>query len=209
MFTLHVKLNMVELDNLDVKILTHLQENSRKSLQEIAKNCLTSVPTVKTRVDRLVELGIIRKFTIDIDNSKLGISEAILLVNAKPSAVSRIAEELLGLEEVKELYVTPDSDAAIVSRITGDMQRILAIQDKINLTDVNNIRVISVKNAFRKDSTIQLASSSITISCAYCDKKVTGDAVRKKFDDKNCFFCCNTCQGEFEKKYMKLLAGAR
>lgn len=209
MFTLHVKLNMVELDNLDVKILTHLQENSRKSLQEIAKHCLTSVPTVKTRVDRLVELGIIRKFTIDIDNSKLGISEAILLVNAKPSAVSRIAEELLGLEEVKELYVTPDSDAAIVSRIAGDMQRILAIQDKINLADVNNIRVISVKNAYRKDITIPLSSSSITISCAYCDKKVTGDAVRKKFDDKDYFFCCNTCQGEFEKKYMKLLAGAR
>ena len=50
---------MVELDNLDVKILTHLQGNSRKSFQEIAKSCLTSVPTIKSRVDRLVELGII------------------------------------------------------------------------------------------------------------------------------------------------------
>ncbi len=44
-----------------------------------------------------------------------------------------------------ELYVTPDSDTAIVARIAGDMQRILAIQEKINLTDVNNIRVISIK----------------------------------------------------------------
>jgi len=200
---------MVELDNLDVKILTHLQGNSRKSFQEIAKACLTSVPTIKSRVDRLFELGIITKFTIDIDNSKLGIAEAILLVNARPGAVSRIAKELLELEEVKELYVTSDSDAAIVSRIAGDMQHILSIQDRINLTDVNNIRVISVKNAYKKDTTIPLASSSITLTCAYCNREATGDTVRKKFDDRDYFFCCNTCQGEFEKKYTKLLAGTR
>ena len=199
---------MVELDNLDVKILTHLQGNSRKSFQEIAKSCLTSVPTIKSRVDRLVELGIIKQFTIDIDNSKLGIAEAILLINARPGAVSRITKELLELEEVKELYVTSDSDTAIVSRIAGDMRHILAIQDRINLTDVNNIRVISVKAPFRKDTTIPLASSSIILTCAYCDREVTGDTVRKKLDDKDYFFCCHTCEGEFEKKYTKLLAKA-
>ncbi len=199
---------MIELDNLDVKILAHLQGNSRESFQEIAKCCLTSVPTIKSRVDRMLELGVISKFTIDIDNSKLGITEAILLVNAKPGAVSRITEELQGLEEVKELYVTADSDAAIVSRVAGDMQRILAIQDRINLTDVNNIRVLSVKNAFRKDSSIPLASTGITLTCAYCDRKVAGEAVRKKIDERDYFFCCTTCQGEFEKKYTKILAKA-
>lgn len=105
----------------------------------------------------------IRKFTIDIDNSKLSIPEAMLLVNVKPHAVSRVAEELAGLEEVKELYVTSDSDAAIISRVSGDMQRILSIQDRINLTDVNNIRVIHVKSASR-EVTLPLASSSITIT---------------------------------------------
>lgn len=197
---------MIELDNLDVKILAHLQSNSRESFQEIAKRCLTSVPTVKSRVDRMLELGIINKFTIDIDNGKLGITEAILLVNAKPGAVRRITEELRGIEEVKELYVTSDSDTAIVSRVAGDMQRILAIQERIDLTDVNNIRILSVKNAYGKDSTIPLASSSITLTCSYCEKKVTGDAVKKKFDDKDYFFCCTTCQGEFEKKYTKMAA---
>jgi len=199
---------MIELDNLDVKILTHLKSNSRESFQEIAKCCLTSVPTVKSRVDRLLELGVISKFTIDIDNNKLGITEAILLINAKPGAVSRITEELRGLEEVKELYLTSDSDTAIVSRVAGDFRRILSIQERINLIDVNNIRILSVKNAFTKDSTLPLASSSITLTCSYCDKKVAGDAVRKKFDTKDYFFCCTTCQGEFEKKYVKLLSKA-
>ncbi len=86
------------------------------------------------------------------------------------------------------------------------MQRILAIQDRINLTDVNNLRIISVKDAFRKDSNLPLASSSITLTCSFCDKKVAGDAVKKKIDDRDYFFCCTTCQGEFEKKYAKLHA---
>jgi Lrp/AsnC family leucine-responsive transcriptional regulator len=104
--------------------------------------------------------------------------------------------------------VTSDSDTAIVSRVAGDMQRILTIQDRINLTDVNNIRVLSVKNAFRKDSTIPLASTGITLTCAYCDRKVAEEAVRKKIDERDYYFCCTTCQGEFEKKYNKLLARA-
>ncbi len=194
---------MLELDNLDIKILTHLLDDSRKSFNEIAKHCLTSVPTVKSRVDRLVELGVIRKFTIELDNSKLGIPEAILIVNAKPHAVGRISEELKGLEEVKELYVTSDSDAAILCRISGEMERILAIQDRISLTDVNNIRVMPVKSAARK-AALPLASQSITITCAYCDKKVTEGAVRKKLDERDYFFCCNTCLGAFEEKYRKL-----
>lgn len=196
---------MVELDNLDVKILTHLQANSRKSFQEIAKQCLTSVPTVKSRVERLQELGVIRKFTIDIDSSRLDIPEAVLLINAKPHAVKRITEELKRLDEVKELYVTSDSDAAVVSRISGDMARLLTVQDRIDLTDVNNVRVIPIKSAF-KNANLSLASSSITITCAYCDKKVTEGAVRKKLDNKDYFFCCNTCLGAFEEKYRKIIA---
>ncbi len=197
---------MIELDNLDVKILTHLKENSRRSFQEIARDCLTSVPTIKSRVDRMLEFGIISKFTIDIDNTKLGITEAILLINAKPGAVSRITGELRQLEEIKELYITSDSETAIISRVAGDMRQILAIQERLDLTDVNNIRMLPVKNAFGRDSTIPLASSGITLTCSYCDKKVVGDAIRKKFDNKDYFFCCKTCQGEFEKKYSKLLS---
>jgi YHS domain-containing protein len=48
-----------------------------------------------------------------------------------------------------------------------------------------------------------------SLTCSYCDKKVAGDAVKKKFDDKDYFFCCTTCQGEFEKKYTKLSAKAK
>jgi len=51
--------------------------------------------------------------------------------------------------------------------------------------------------------------SNITITCSYCDKKVTEGAVRKKLDERDYFFCCTTCQGAFEEKYGKLKARSR
>jgi DNA-binding Lrp family transcriptional regulator len=196
---------LVELDNLDVRILTHLLENSRKSFQELAKQCLTTVPTVRSRVDRLIDLGIIRKFTIDLDNSMLGLSEAILIVSTRPDAVSSVSEELIGLDEVRELYQTSDSEAAIVCRISGNVQNLFTIQDRINLSDVNNIRVIPVKSSTRK-RTLPLTAQIIAVTCSYCGKKVTEGAVRKKFEDIDYFFCCTTCLQEFEEKYKKMSA---
>lgn len=202
------KVIMIELDNLDARLLTHLQENSRKSFQDIAKSCLTSIPTIKSRVDRLIELGIIKRFTIDIDSSKLGIAEAVMIINAKPAAINNVADELRKQEEVRELFLTSDSSSAIISRLAGDMESILSIRERIDLSDVYDIRIMPVIASFREDLALQLASSRITLTCSYCEKKVTGDAVRKKFDNRDYYFCCNTCSGEFEKKFMKLLEKA-
>ncbi|MDW7728347.1 MAG: TRASH domain-containing protein, partial [Candidatus Methanoperedens sp.] len=114
-------------------------------------------------------------------------------------------KELGKLDIVRELYITSYSDVAIVSRVSGKMQELLSVQDRINLSRVNNIRIIPVKSAIKKDA-LPLGSSSITLTCAYCDKKVTDGAVRKKLDDRDYYFCCNTCQSAFGEKYRKLLA---
>ncbi len=187
------------LDNLDVRILAHLQENSRKSFRSIAKQCLTSVPTVKSRVERLKKLGVIRRFTIDIDHSMLDIPEAIVLVDAQPNEINRVAEEFQKLEEVKELYVTSDSSIAIVCRVSGDMQQLLSIREKIDLKGVKSLRIIPVKRTYIRDG-LPLTSSSIAVTCIYCGKKITQGVVRKKLNGKDYFFCCNTCLREFEKR---------
>jgi len=55
---------MAELDELDVKILTHLQEDGRQSFRDIAKTTHISVPTIASRVERMQKLDIIQRFTI-------------------------------------------------------------------------------------------------------------------------------------------------
>jgi DNA-binding Lrp family transcriptional regulator len=69
---MEVVLIMRELDSKDHKILYHLFLNSRQSLSSIGKKVGLPKNVIKYRLDRLVNLGIIRNFNAMIDIFKLG-----------------------------------------------------------------------------------------------------------------------------------------
>ncbi len=60
------------LDVLDLQLLDLLKQNSRAKLKELANDLNLSAATVKYRIDRLVEWGIIENFTIAINRKKAG-----------------------------------------------------------------------------------------------------------------------------------------
>lgn len=67
------KTNKISLvDDIDKKILNILSENSRRKLLDIAGEIGLSVPSTKARIDRLVNDGIITRFTIQADMEKIG-----------------------------------------------------------------------------------------------------------------------------------------
>ena len=61
-----------ELDNIDKKIISMLQENARVSLKEIAEKVFLSSFAVSVRIDNLVESGYIDGFHAYINPIKLG-----------------------------------------------------------------------------------------------------------------------------------------
>ena len=78
-------------------ILELLRENSRRSLTEIASIAGVSRTTAKYHVDRLVEKGIIRRFTVDVDTTgNHGISESsvrvMLDINIRRNSCKKIYE---------------------------------------------------------------------------------------------------------------------
>ena len=60
------------IDEISLKILGLLQENARMSYTEIGQTIGMSSSSVKERVQRLEETGIIDKYTIKLNNEKLG-----------------------------------------------------------------------------------------------------------------------------------------
>jgi len=60
------------IDEKDSKILEVLVENSNLSTHKISKKTLIPVTTVNNRIKKLKELGVIKKYTIEIDKKKLG-----------------------------------------------------------------------------------------------------------------------------------------
>jgi DNA-binding Lrp family transcriptional regulator len=61
----------VDLDNMDIAILKSLMEDGRKSFRAISRKIKVSTPTVKSRYERLVNMGLIKSVKPEIDLSKV------------------------------------------------------------------------------------------------------------------------------------------
>ena len=62
----------MSLDRLDLKIIRSLSQNARKPYSGIAKELEVSDATVRKRVNRLVEEGIIKQFNLLLDYHRMG-----------------------------------------------------------------------------------------------------------------------------------------
>jgi Lrp/AsnC family leucine-responsive transcriptional regulator len=61
----------VELDDTDIAILKSLMADGRKSFRSISREIKKSTPTVKSRYERLVNIGLIKSVRPEIDLSKI------------------------------------------------------------------------------------------------------------------------------------------
>ena len=102
-------MSLHKLDEKDVRILQELIEDSSQSITELASKLGIPRTTVQERVKRLKESGVIKRFTVKLDYSKLGKgATAFVLVSIHPEAKVRqkeLAEMLSRLEDVVEVHV--------------------------------------------------------------------------------------------------------
>lgn len=122
-------------DETDNEILRLLAENARRPYCDIAEQVNLSAPAVSDRVSRLRELGIIRRFTLDIDRSQLH-DAAPILVRLEPelAAVEALQQALIEAVNVEHVFTTADSvivfSATPSHRNVGKwLQEIIEMQD--------------------------------------------------------------------------------
>src|SRR5512133_1454532 len=93
------------LDDVNLKIIDLLSTDSSTPFVEIAKQIGISDATVHIRVKRLVTSGIISKFTISVDNNRLGYDHlAFMGINVDPGTAENVTNALSHLEEVLEIH---------------------------------------------------------------------------------------------------------
>jgi DNA-binding Lrp family transcriptional regulator len=94
-------------DESDLKIIDSLVKNARISFKDLSKQLNISDVAVKKRIDKLVKEGYIRKFTVEVDNKKLGKGVcAFLLIKSEANHTKDLAEELSRLKGVDSVYTT-------------------------------------------------------------------------------------------------------
>ena len=94
------------MDDLDIKIISMLQDDGRVSNAEIARDAGCSEPTVRRRLNRLIQDEIIRVSALR-DPGKMGYAhEALVGVQADPDKIDQVAEDLARLDEVDWVTIT-------------------------------------------------------------------------------------------------------
>jgi len=81
------------LKNVELRLVSELMKNSRRSDRELAKALGISQPTVSRMISRLEKEGVIREYTITPDFSKLGFNLlSIIMLKLKPIPAEKLEE---------------------------------------------------------------------------------------------------------------------
>jgi Lrp/AsnC family leucine-responsive transcriptional regulator len=121
---------ILRMDAVDRQILALLQEDGRRTYDDVARQVNLTAPSVKRRVDRLRRSGAIEGFTAIVDHAALGWgTEALVELFYQPgTTLDRVARMLREHPEVVEAWsVTGEADAIARVRTAdnADLERLI------------------------------------------------------------------------------------
>lgn len=93
------------LDEIDKQILTILHEEGRISYTDLGKRVDLSRVAVQSRINQLIEAGVIEKFTAVINPAKIGIHVSVFFnIEVEPQFLEEVALKLEEEPAVTSLY---------------------------------------------------------------------------------------------------------
>jgi DNA-binding Lrp family transcriptional regulator len=194
-----------ELDDTDRTVLRLLMEDGRRSWREVADAVDLSPPAVANRVDRLRELGVIRRFTVDVDRSRLRDGVAVLVaLDCRPGRLDEVRTALAAAEAAEHLLVTAGGDLLVVARVPdGDVPTWLdrALGDA---GDAVRDREVTLLTDVAWTPTL---GADLRVACAECGNAVSDEGVEARIDGERYRFCCPSCRTRFEERRDRLAAG--
>ncbi|MFJ3077682.1 MULTISPECIES: Lrp/AsnC family transcriptional regulator [Pseudomonas] len=131
------------LDPLDFEIVRELQEDGRRAFREVARNLSVPEATIRTRVKRLQDQGILQILAFT-NPSKLGHAKlALLFVNVAPEDHDRVADTLGRWTEVSYLSTTLGTADICVQVLCRDDQSLWNLQQKVrSLPGVREVQTL-------------------------------------------------------------------
>jgi DNA-binding Lrp family transcriptional regulator len=123
----------MDLDSYDMKLLALLQQNSKKTARELGTLLDMPVTTVYSRIKRLEDLGVIRRYGAILDGNKLGLTAtAFVLVtfsyrsSGGTESVSQrdVAKRVASFPEVQEVHIISGDWDLLIKVRTRDIDAV-------------------------------------------------------------------------------------
>ena len=136
------------MDKIDYEILEILRENSRITNNAIAAKVRLSEGAIRNRIRRLIDEGIIKKFTIE---TQVNVAEAIVLVKTQTRGSKEILRRIR--RYANRLFETAGEYDVAAYLAAGDITEINETIDKVRRVDGVTSTVTLLKIADHELST--------------------------------------------------------
>lgn len=124
----------LEIDKLDLQILSMLMENAQTPYTEIAKQLAVSGGTVHVRMKKLTNMGVVKGAHLEVDASMLGydITAFVGMFLEKGSLYNRIVKQLESIPEITEIHYTTGRYGIFIKIVSKNTRQLRAVlNDKI------------------------------------------------------------------------------
>ncbi|MFB6068763.1 MAG: winged helix-turn-helix transcriptional regulator [Halobacterium sp.] len=192
---------MRDLDETDREILRLLTTDGRRPYSDIADAVDLSAPAVSDRVSRLEEQGIIRRFTVDVDRSKLHEGYPVLLdVRVRPDAVETVRERLADARAVEHVFTTASGRLVVQANAPGPDVRAWLF----GVVDEEMVREYDVELVSGVDWSPEVGDVAFSTTCVECGKTMTDGSITERVGGELKTFCCPTCESQYREQYERL-----
>jgi Lrp/AsnC family transcriptional regulator for asnA, asnC and gidA len=144
--------NLIQLDEVDRKILSILLIDGKRPYAEIGKELFLSAGTVHVRIKKMMDSGIIIGSSIEIDHKLLGydITAFLGIYLEKSSLYEQVISELVEISEVVSAHYTT-GNYSIFAKIF--------VKDTDHLREVLSNKIQKIKGIQRTETFISLEAS--------------------------------------------------
>ena len=118
-------------DEIDLKILSILMQDAKKTYSEIGKELFISGGTVHVRIKKMIDNNVIINSQLKVDHSKLGfdITAFLGIYLQKSNFYDAVSEQLLNIPEVVEAHYTTgvySIFAKVIAKDTDHLRNIIS-----------------------------------------------------------------------------------
>lgn len=121
------------MDSLDLKILTSLDADARRSFADLARELDVSQPTIADRVRRLESRGILRGTMLSLDHSRLGYGvSAFVRIRTNSTSKRGLIDVASKMPQITEMVSVTGEDCCIARVVARSVEELSNVLERLS-----------------------------------------------------------------------------